>query len=209
MTQIPSGTKFVGISSTVPTPENRSAQNNSTTEIYTLADLQESVLDLTTPPNDGDVLTYDTGTNAPVWSAPTGGSPTTTVVNISSAQILNMGSSPIELLPAPGVGKYYEWSVILEYTHVATPYTIADLYLYLDSPFVLISKQFIATSGNKVIKMSSDSVDSSESVAGVAYKFHSSTNAALVLSTYDSNNPTLGDGTMRAIITYTERTFGA
>ncbi len=74
MTQIPSGTKFVGIASTVPTPENRSSQNNAFQEVYTLADIQESVLDLTTPPSDGDVLTYDTGTNAPVWAAPSGGS---------------------------------------------------------------------------------------------------------------------------------------
>jgi hypothetical protein len=37
---------------------------------------------------------------------------TETIVNISSAQILAMGTTPIELLPAPGVGKYYEFDII-------------------------------------------------------------------------------------------------
>jgi hypothetical protein len=40
-------------------------------------------------------------------------------VYISSAQILKMGSNPIELLPAPGVDKYYDFDcIILEYTKV-------------------------------------------------------------------------------------------
>jgi hypothetical protein len=39
MTQIPSGTKFIGISSNVPVPENRSALSNSYQEVYTIDDI--------------------------------------------------------------------------------------------------------------------------------------------------------------------------
>jgi len=40
---IPSGTKFVGIASTVPTPENRSSQNNGFQEVYTIEDIASEV----------------------------------------------------------------------------------------------------------------------------------------------------------------------
>jgi hypothetical protein len=39
MTQIPSGTKFIGISSDVPVPENRSSLSNSYQEVYTIDDI--------------------------------------------------------------------------------------------------------------------------------------------------------------------------
>lgn len=35
MPQIPSGTKFIGIGASVPTPENKSSQNNGFQEVYT------------------------------------------------------------------------------------------------------------------------------------------------------------------------------
>jgi hypothetical protein len=39
MTQIPQGTKFIGIGASVPTPENRSSQNNAFQEVYTIQDI--------------------------------------------------------------------------------------------------------------------------------------------------------------------------
>ena len=131
-----------------------------------------------------------------------------TEVAVSSAEILAMGSTPVSILPAAGVGKYYEWNMLLEYNHVSTAYTISDLYLYLDAPFVLIGKSLISSAGNKYVHMSSNSVDSSESTAGVAYKFPSTLNQPVNLSTYDSNDPTLGDGTILVKIWYKVKTFG-
>lgn len=221
MTQIPSGTKFVGISSTVPTPENRSAQNNSTTEIYTLADLQESVLDLTTPPNDGDVLTYDTGTNAPVWAAPTGSSPTTCIVTIPSLAngtitysdgrpnatggIRGMGSSPIELLPQPGANKYYDFSLILEYNHVTTAYT-TNLISVACGDNISYGVNISSLLGDAVFLLNSPNVGTN---SGYPEMMSMPLDTAVTLTTNDLLDPTLGDGTLRAIITYTERTFGA
>jgi hypothetical protein len=43
MPQVPIGTKFVGISANVPTPENRSSQNNAFQDVYTLEDIGSSL----------------------------------------------------------------------------------------------------------------------------------------------------------------------
>ncbi len=42
MAQVPAGTKFVGIGANVPTPENRSSQNNAFQDVYTIADIVEN-----------------------------------------------------------------------------------------------------------------------------------------------------------------------
>ena len=43
MPQVPIGTKFVGISANVPTPENKSSQNNAFQEVYTIEDIAGSI----------------------------------------------------------------------------------------------------------------------------------------------------------------------
>lgn len=48
MAQVPAGTKFVGIGANVPTPENKSSQNNAFQEVYTLEDIAGS-MSLTLP----------------------------------------------------------------------------------------------------------------------------------------------------------------
>ena len=189
------------VASTVDTNERKSTQANSPTQYYTVEDIAETVTGSSTAPTtcivtipsaaSGEFITYSDGRP-----------------NVENG-IKGMGSTPIELLPAPGAGLYYEWSVRLEYTHVTTAYTLSDPYIYLDAPFVLISKNLITVGANSYIHLTSSNVDSSESVEGVAYKFPSSLNQSVVLSTYNNTNPTLGDGTLRAIITYTTRTFGA
>jgi hypothetical protein len=73
MTQIPSGTKFVGIASTVPTPENRSSQNNAFQEVYTVDDIRDSVLadldivaDSIVSEDNGDINIVPDGTGSVV-----------------------------------------------------------------------------------------------------------------------------------------------
>lgn len=46
-----------------------------------------------------------------------------TEIPITSAQILSLYSSPVTLLPAPGINMYYEYKGILEYTAGSTNYT--------------------------------------------------------------------------------------
>ena len=138
-------------------------------------------------------------------------SPTTAIVNISSAQILAMGSSPIELLPAPGAGKYYSIDkVVLEYTHISSGYTLADLLTLsqTSSYLTILSAAIITNSGNRAM-VTTKGVGSLDLVNEAALSEISDINTAITLGTYGNSNPTLGNGTMRAIITYTVRTFGA
>jgi len=44
MAQVPAGTKFVGIGANVPTPENKSSQNNAFQEVYTIEDIGGSLI---------------------------------------------------------------------------------------------------------------------------------------------------------------------
>ena len=136
-----------------------------------------------------------------------GGSGTTTTVNITSAQILAMGATPVGLLPAPGVGMYYDIErVILEYTHVTTAYTLADFIAIYgnQTTYGLIYDSLISTAESMVYTFSPIGA-SDNTGAGYAEKL----NKSVVLSTVTGADPTDGDGTLKAIITYTVRTFGA
>lgn len=144
---------------------------------------------------------------------PQGG--TTTVVNISSAQILAMGSTPIELLPAPGAGKYYEFSGFCELQYGTTPYTFAnDALMFGGSDSyagTLVDNQFLSQTSNKYVKFgNTDSfrVGITGMTNNVVSSF-GSMNESIILTSYNGADPTDGDGTLRVIITYTTRTFGA
>lgn len=131
--------------------------------------------------------------------------PTTKIVNISSAQILAMGTTPIELLPAPGVGKYYDWELIIEST--TSDYTMTyDLLIRCD-PY----ENVLANLDPYLIKDGTDQVTlvkGTNTWYGGDSKFAPTPmNHSLVLTAISS--PTGGVGTLRAIITYTVRTFGA
>ena len=135
--------------------------------------------------------------------------PTTTVVNISSAQILSMGSNPVELLPAAGVGKYYDIShFILEYTHVSMVYDNSNFQQFEivgdreNQYFVYnnVSSDIILNSENRWFRYPTSPDSTSPSF---------SLNGEVSIGTNTGLNPTLGDGTLRVIITYTLRTFGA
>lgn len=137
---------------------------------------------------------------------------TTTTINISSAQILAMGTTPIELLPAPGANKYYDVEkVILEYTEGDTTYNLNGIdYLKINDSSNYGAIPIVAGMLNE--GSSSYSILSGRNFLGqidpeqAAYIL---VNSNVQITTTNGNNPTLGDGTLRAIITYTVRTFGA
>jgi hypothetical protein len=128
MATIPSGSKIMTVASTVNTRERKSTQANSPTEYYTVDDIQETVLDLGTPPDEGDVLTYASG--APTWAPAAGGSDyTETIVNISSAQLISGDS--VDLFTIPN-GKYVRsLEIFLKFTEGSTPYTWGGLTNYI------------------------------------------------------------------------------
>jgi hypothetical protein len=205
MANIPAGTKFIGIGASVPTPENKSSQNNGFQEVYTIDDLQENVLDLTTPPDEGDVLTYTSG--APAWAPTAGGSDyTETIVNITSAQILAIGTTPVTLLPAPGSGMYYDIDkVIIEYTHNTNAYTSSDYLMMLgvDAAYAYPHPNLITSAKNMVVKFSPSLT------TGLGAVYADEINTSVSLTTEAASNPTLGDGTLRVKIYHKTITFGA
>jgi hypothetical protein len=139
--------------------------------------------------------------------------PTTTTVNISSAQILAMGTTPIVLLSAPGANMYYDWSVRLEHNHVTTGYTLTGDTFVCGGGTSYYGCYFynFALGGYDEAIMMNPAPDFLRTVSAVNYPTFSGQkmNDALVLTTLNGTNPTLGNGTWRAIITYTVRTFGA
>ena len=78
--------------------------------------------------SDGDVLTAD-GAGGAAWVAPSGGGtpgvdyPTKTAVTLSSADILDLHNTPVELVPAPGAGKWVDAHRVSAAHLAGTPYT--------------------------------------------------------------------------------------
>jgi hypothetical protein len=137
-----------------------------------------------------------------------------TIVNISSAQILAMGTTPIELLPAAGANKYYDWYAIIEMTPGTTKYTCADDILVGDSSSYfgqILFRTLIddADLNPSVIQISSKS--GQNEIQGGAYvvSYKTMLNRPVEMLTYNATNPTLGDGTMRVKVYYKTITFGA
>jgi hypothetical protein len=149
---------------------------------------------------------------------------TETIVNISSAQILSMGTTPIELLPAAGVGKYYDYYGYIEYTHVTTPYVVPNsgsgkynpIYIggasYFDGS--LINNTFLGF-GNKSYSYKFRKEDLTYTTAidptpdKINFNVYGEINESVFLTTWWGLDPTGGDGTLRVKIYHKTITFGA
>lgn len=133
---------------------------------------------------------------------------TKTIVNISLAQILSMGTTPIELLPAAGVNSYYSYrEIIVESTGsgINGPYLMllrdangaasaasTMMQDFYNEGGIWITTTFANRFGNKVGEV------------GQVLK-----NENLVLTTIDGSNPIGSGSTLRAIIYHKTITFGS
>ena len=139
------------------------------------------------------------------------------IVNISSAQILNMGSVGVELLPAPGEGMYYDVEKIMLEISGTVNYTVnSDAYLYVYDNIFSASYASDILGGyanldeQKVISkmISSPATISADNVPRLSGL---TTNRPLTLEYYSDGgptNPTGGNGTMRVKIYYKIVEFG-
>lgn len=133
------------------------------------------------------------------------------IVEISSAQILNMGQVPVELLPRiiqddeidetikpdDVVKKYYDIDkIIFEYKYNSVPYSnvtpiqivnfsLIQIPLFINSDFITVVKSSSFYDGQSVLNGHIDMIDQSIS-----------------MSFCEGDNPTLGDGKLRARIFY-------
>lgn len=132
------------------------------------------------------------------------------VINVSSAQILSMGSSPIQLLPNAGLNKYYVFEGVLEFIGTGTQYSVSanKIRIYYDQSFngagCYFDKGFIESKGSSVIPFTSiPNVGTNDNQNGIGF------NSSIFLSTDDVSNPTSGTGTIRIVLRYKVKTFGA
>jgi hypothetical protein len=181
MAEIPAGSKFIMIDPSVPTKELKSARSNGKTEVYTIEDIKETI---------GGGSEY-----------------AETIVNISSAQILTMGTSPIELLPAAGIGKYYDIDkIIIEFSKGSIPYVFENLdslrflgYGVFDADILTSSPfDFSFNPNGKGISPNNIAIGQVMLV-----------NFPITLSVVSGMNPTDGNGTLRVKIYHKTITFGA
>lgn len=141
-----------------------------------------------------------------------------TTVTITSAQILDLGNTPVELLPDPGTDKYYGIQQILfEMSAGTTAYSGVqqeDVILNVFGGFYGIVNDALLTAGFNSVATLKESV-AQDLIDGVN-SYYPKTQAHpinagqsnVLLTTYSGDNPTLGDGTLRVIISYSIRTFG-
>lgn len=139
---------------------------------------------------------------------------TYTEVSVSSAQILNMGTSPIELLATPGASKYYEYHGIVEYS-LATitsgnmEILIGDTTRYGGT--VLNGYEFQNLAGtNAIFKFGQDggTYVRTTGLAETTPVNPQLLNAAIEMTTYDSSDPSVCTGTLLIKIWYKIKTFG-
>lgn len=143
----------------------------------------------------GYVLTSDSTGNA-TWQQQTGYQ-YYSAVTVTSAQTLTLFTLPVEILPAPGANKYYDFKVYFEYTYNTTPYVSGRLSI-VDNTGKGITNEFDIESAQNVILVSG--MDS----------------ASNAFSTVNSNlrlkqalaDPTGGNGSLKIKIFYNIVNFG-
>lgn len=121
---------------------------------------------------------------------------TTITVAVSSAQLLDISNTPIDILPTPdSITQYYEYRATMKYFYNTTPYTVSgggELYLTQgDGPDYYFSRLAI----NKAYDTFS---------FGTFYG-HCIPGSPVALTS--ASNPTSGNGTVEIEITYKLKTF--
>lgn len=157
---------------------------------------------------DGVTITGN-GTLANPLVAAGGSDYTETIVNISSAQILSMGTTPIELLPAPGVGMYYDIDKVVLESSAGNSYTIGayDLpyigygSIYEAFPVGIMNASRACITNFKGIKFDATLTDNICPTLDL--------NTSIIFSNWSGTNYTDGTGTLRVKIYHKTITFGA
>lgn len=134
------------------------------------------------------------------------GSTLTAIVDISSAEILNLGGVPVELLPDPGLQKYYNiLNIVLEYLPGSVGYVMSGL-----KPIRFQGCYYAEVSYKIITSIKEQYALVNSSIQNNSFNYFSLTNPGTKpLQLFTADTPLLGDGTLRVIISYELRTFGA
>lgn len=140
-----------------------------------------------------------------------------TEVNISSSQLLNIGTSPITLLAAPGTNKYYDFDkIIFEFTYGTITYNCPSKLFIVGyaTPTIKIAyidlSQLVSQTTNRICIVEPTKPDNYDIGGGILVNTHLSIelNEALLFTTIGLDDLTFGDGTMKVKIWYKVRNFG-
>jgi len=113
-------------------------------------------------------------------------------VNLTSAQILSLNSSPVTIVSAPGGGKaVFPIAWFIEYTHVTTAYANPTFNLGWNSANASVSLTNILNSVSSTIRHAVPG-NNTFPLDNTPFTIYA-----------PSTNPTTGDGTLRVIMVYT------
>ncbi len=150
-----------------------------------------------TPATIGDVLTV-TGTGATAWQTPSagGGLLVSDPVTLTSADILDLHNTPVEVVAAPGAGRFLVPHLVIASTSGGTvAYTIEDaIYVNVgDAAWVEVTSLFSLTG-----EQTSTFVP-----ASVTFGTTDIENRSIAILATD-DNPTDGDGDVTFVVVYSE-----
>ena len=177
---------FVGIGTSSPT--EKLEVNGKTKTIN---------FQMTSGGTSGYVLTSDASGNAS-WQSMYGYQ-YYSAVTITSAQTLSIGSSPVEILPAPGANKYYDFKVFFEYIFNTTSYVSTGKMELHDSTTKRVTNQ-LDFNGQPTNRVLISDINTQNEFLSV--------NSKLEFTTSDGTNPTLGDSSFKVKIYYNIIDFG-
>ena len=158
----------------------------------------------------------DTGTSS-IWSSINNNAYQYTEVNISSAQLLDIGATPVTLLSAPGSNKYYDFDkIIFEFTYGGVAYnSLAKQFIIgYATPTIKIAyidlAQLVSQTTNRISIVEPTKPDVFDIGGSVLVNTHISVelNEALIFTTIGAENLTTGTGIMKVKIWYKVRNFG-
>jgi hypothetical protein len=176
----------VGIGTTSPSEKLEVSGKTKTTNFQ-----------MTSGGTSGFVLTSDASGNAS-WQSMYGYQ-YYSAITITSAQTLSIGSSPVEILPAPGANKYYDFKVFFEYIFNTTSYVSTGKMELHDSTTKRVSNRFDFNG-----QLSNNILISDMNAASELMPI----NSKLEFTTSDGTNPTLGDSSFKVKIYYNIIDFG-
>ena len=152
------------------------------------------------PPTDGitgQVLTTN-GSGTTSWQN-NYGYQYYSAVTITSAQTLSIGSIPVQVLPAPGVNKYYDFKVFFEYVFNTVAYSSTGTFQLVDNTTKRVTNQF-DISGQLTNRVFVSDMNFQNQFTSL--------NSQIEFTTSNGSNPTLGDGSFKVKIYYNIIDFG-
>jgi hypothetical protein len=126
-------------------------------------------------------------------------------IRISTAEIASVGSSPITLLSAPGINKYYEWQADIEYIGGGTAFTMSTPFTIQQGTSNKFPIGLLAATTGTYVTFARPGFNGTGASIGYAFV----PNNALLLSTLSGTDPTGGgNGYLIIKLKYKIKTLG-